>query len=380
MPKLPWKRGEADGEQPPISSYLQAQPVDYTSMPVVEEEGRFDAFRRMPAAARALVVLLPLLLIFGGGWAVRQFIFAAPTPVVAQPLPEVLAGEARVVNPSEIRVKGETKNIPDGAEINAYLVVDEEIADWADAETSAAAVEGGQIELSLRKDPTWAEQLPVTSVYSIEVSVASDPPVTTTYALVVPAPLADEFYGTLVAEAPTATPEPTKAPAAPTATPVAGPPTLVVGANASMIISPTLGSGVVGSPGDGAIYQPLLRTPDSQFFLVQEGETVGWLPVGNVTIDPQAASKVAVTTPAAEAVKAGPLFGKVFNGGNIRYRPSVSTGTVLGQMHAGETVTLKQRTADGQWYRVVAPAAEGWVSVTLLTIDPRVAANVPTAE
>ncbi len=66
----------------------------------------------------------------------------------------------------------------------------------------------------------------------------------------------------------------------------------------------------------------------------------------------------------------------VFNGGNIRSAPSLQ-GAVLGQLQAGETVRLQEQTADGTWYRVEAPATAGWVSATLLTVDPAVAAQVP---
>ena len=52
---------------------------------------------------------------------------------------------------------------------------------------------------------------------------------------------------------------------------------------------------------------------------------------------------------------------------------------MLGQLHAGEVVTLLERSNDSAWYRVQAPEAEGWVSATLLTIDPEVAKQVPTA-
>lgn len=66
----------------------------------------------------------------------------------------------------------------------------------------------------------------------------------------------------------------------------------------------------------------------------------------------------------------------VFNGGNIRTEPS-KRGSVLGQLHAGETVELLERTANGQWYLVIAPEATGWVSSTLLTIPKGLADHVP---
>jgi flagellar FliL protein len=52
---------------------------------------------------------------------------------------------------------------------------------------------------------------------------------------------------------------------------------------------------------------------------------------------------------------------------------------VLGQLHAGEVVTLLERSEDSAWYRVKAPEAEGWVSATLLTINPDIAKQVAVA-
>lgn len=74
----------------------------------------------------------------------------------------------------------------------------------------------------------------------------------------------------------------------------------------------------------------------------------------------------------------GELTATVFNGGNIRAEPATSAA-VLGQVNAGETVYLYERTSDGRWYYVGAPAAEGWVHSSLLTVDPTVAAQVPVS-
>jgi flagellar FliL protein len=92
------------------------------------------------------------------------------------------------------------------------------------------------------------------------------------------------------------------------------------------------------------------------------------------TAAPAAPTAAPTETPAAK------LTATVFNGGNIRKEPRVtnSQGDVLGQLHAGETVTLLERSTDSAWFHVQAPEAEGWVSATLLTIDPEVAAQVPT--
>jgi hypothetical protein len=73
------------------------------------------------------------------------------------------------------------------------------------------------------------------------------------------------------------------------------------------------------------------------------------------------------------------LSATVFNGGNVREQPS-TTGRVLDQINARERVALLEKSADGRWYRISNPrGVSGWVSVTLLTIDPNVARKVPVA-
>jgi hypothetical protein len=93
-------------------------------------------------------------------------------------------------------------------------------------------------------------------------------------------------------------------------------------------------------------------------------------PSPEVTTEPEPTATAAVT-----------LTATVFNGGNIRRVPEVTQNQedVLGQIHAGEVVTLLEQSANGQWYRVQAQEAEGWVSKTLLTIDAAVAEQVPKA-
>jgi Tol biopolymer transport system component len=68
----------------------------------------------------------------------------------------------------------------------------------------------------------------------------------------------------------------------------------------------------------------------------------------------------------------------VRNGGNVRTLPSKAGSSVLDQINAGETVVLRMRAPNGQWYSIVDPrSVTGWVWVELLTIDPTVAATVP---
>ena len=66
----------------------------------------------------------------------------------------------------------------------------------------------------------------------------------------------------------------------------------------------------------------------------------------------------------------------VRHGGNIRATPSLQ-GAIVGQVNFNEVVTLLEKTSKGSWYHIVAPAAEGWVSVTLLTMPRTIASQVP---
>jgi hypothetical protein len=76
----------------------------------------------------------------------------------------------------------------------------------------------------------------------------------------------------------------------------------------------------------------------------------------------------------ASAPVSGPTA-TVFNGGNIRQAPNAK-GQVLGQLHAGQTIALFEKTVDGRWYHVSAPEATGWVHASLLRIAPEVASQV----
>ncbi len=101
-------------------------------------------------------------------------------------------------------------------------------------------------------------------------------------------------------------------------------------------------------------------------------------PASVPTSAPDAPTVVPTVLPEPTATSTATLTATVFNGGNIRKEPQVSAD-ILGQLHAGEVVTLLERSNDSAWYRVQAPEAEGWVSATLLTIDPEVAKQVSTS-
>jgi hypothetical protein len=104
-------------------------------------------------------------------------------------------------------------------------------------------------------------------------------------------------------------------------------------------------------------------------------------PTAKPTTPPSPAEPTAAPVePTAAPVEptATPVFtATVFNGGNIRPQPQLGACNGCPQLHAGESVTLLEKTEDGRWYKVKAPNGEGWVSVTLLRIDAEVAKQVP---
>jgi hypothetical protein len=86
-----------------------------------------------------------------------------------------------------------------------------------------------------------------------------------------------------------------------------------------------------------------------------------------------AQAKLATPTPAVG------LVAVVANGGNVREAPV--SGRPLDQVNAGETIQLLAKTQDGDWLKVTyarnGDTITGWVSRTLLTIDPAVEQQVP---
>jgi len=75
----------------------------------------------------------------------------------------------------------------------------------------------------------------------------------------------------------------------------------------------------------------------------------------------------------------GGLIATVANGGNVREAPV--NGRPLDQVNAGETIRLLEKTNDGGWLKITyvrnGATITGWVSRTLLTIDPTVEQQVP---
>jgi hypothetical protein len=79
------------------------------------------------------------------------------------------------------------------------------------------------------------------------------------------------------------------------------------------------------------------------------------------------------------ATPEGALIATVFNGGNVREVPV--SGRPLDQINAGEIVQLLEKSEDANWFKITyarnGNTITGWVSRTLLTIDPAVEQQVP---
>jgi hypothetical protein len=379
MPKLPFKR-KADDES--LNAYIPTQMVDYTALPPIDEDSALAKFRRLPLMTRLGVIVLPLLLIGSAAWGVWAFLNAPEPVVAAPPPPAVTLTDARVVSRDAIAVEGSVEHIAEGTPASARLVAGEREIAWADASSGLGVISNGRVNLRLTKAEDAAALKPNVA-YSVEVVIGIAPDLLTERVdLMVPDLLREVFFGAEpAAVAPTATPRPTATPAPPEPTPApvveTGPPTIGILRDATLLISPTLGSAVVIDVDAGDRFAPLARSDDSRWFLLEQEGKVGWLSSEHAAIEPARAAEIASIRPAESGVNAGPLTATVFNGGNIRYRPSVQTGTVLGQLHARQTITVTGKTADGEWIHVVAPEAEGWVSVTLLTIDDSTLARAP---
>lgn len=386
MPKLPFKRKARGGEADQLAAYLPTQTIDYTSLPPIDEESALARFRRLPLPTRLSIVLLPILLIAGAAWAVWAILNAPQSTEAAEtPPPSITLTDARVVNHDAIAIEGTADHVADGTPVSAQLLDGEQPIAWADPTSTTGLVMNGQFNLRLTKAAD-APPLPERNTYRVEVTLGNGTEaLTAQQELVVPSLLREEFFAATVEATPAPSPEPTPAPSpeatpapSPEATPVpAGPPSVSTTAEATLLISPTLGSAVVTVVQPGTTFTPLLRSDDGQWFLVPQGERVAWLHRSQAQVDATRVNAIPSVRPPAAAVTAGPLTATVFNGGNIRYLPNLETGTVLGQLHAGQTVTVKGKTADGRWIRVVAPEAEGWVSITLLTIDEATLAQAP---
>jgi hypothetical protein len=102
----------------------------------------------------------------------------------------------------------------------------------------------------------------------------------------------------------------------------------------------------------------------------------------NATATIAAALTATAVAQQPSATPEGIFTATVFNGGNVREAPV--NGRPIDQVNAGETVQLLEKNQGGSWFKVSygrdGRNVTGWVSATLLTIDPAVAQQVPVGQ
>jgi hypothetical protein len=114
------------------------------------------------------------------------------------------------------------------------------------------------------------------------------------------------------------------------------------------------------------------RSRDGRWYRVlSHGTSARWVLAEAVAVEQGALGNVPVAPPIS-GVRA-----YVTNGGNVRAEGSLQ-GKVLDQVNAGEMLPVHAISPDGRWYQVTTPRnVTGWVSVTLLDIDPALAPWLP---
>jgi hypothetical protein len=129
----------------------------------------------------------------------------------------------------------------------------------------------------------------------------------------------------------------------------------------------TVGPRIVATPRATA-----RATPDDQ-----SGTATAQTPARST---PETSPTALTTAETAQPTTTPQLVANVINGGNVREGPSLQQ-PVLDQINANETVQLTGKTADSAWYQIInARGVQGWVSASLLQVDPSVAAQAPVTQ
>ncbi len=380
-----------------LDAYIPSETVDYTVLPPLENEEAETGLRRLPKPLFMALLVLPLLMVGLGTWALWGYFTKTPEPEVVL-TPSVAINSARVVSRDAIMVEAYSQNVADGTPVYAQVLDGEEPVDWIDTTTMSTTVRGGRIRLRLQKSDVELALDPQTT-YRAAVNVGEGTPVASAQSdIAVPLQIANAFYAvaTPTPVPPTRTPQPSATPSPgmePTRVPVAEPSlaplpvagndplTMDVKLTSTVLISPTVGSPPLGQIEAGTEVVPIKRSDDNQWLLVRHMDDVfGWLQAKDVAADNDTITRVRSVKPNPADIDNGQYKAQVANGGNIRYTPSVQSGRVLGQMHAGQTVAITGKSSDSVWYYVLAPDAEGWVHNSLLAISNDVAAQVPVVK
>ncbi len=136
---------------------------------------------------------------------------------------------------------------------------------------------------------------------------------------------------------------------------------------------------LLGIPLDVAADVPVDRTGPTTSTPEEEDEEPP--PADAETSTPEA-DEPAAAEPSVPTGGGEPLAGltaQVQNTGSLRDQPDPNA-EVLGEISAGESVELLQKTANATWFRIRSTqGVEGWVNSSLLTVAPDVMERVPIA-
>ena len=138
---------------------------------------------------------------------------------------------------------------------------------------------------------------------------------------------------------------------------------------ASIVVFSLLLALLIGGCGSLAAVPPESRAPTPR-----PTAAIATIPAPSSTVEPAAPTAMPARSPAADA----PAAARVVAGGNVRNLPTTKGSVVLDKVDVGETVLLRMRLPDEQWYSIVTPRGIiGWSWVGLLDVPPAVAAVVP---
>ncbi|HEU5088156.1 MAG TPA: SH3 domain-containing protein, partial [Roseiflexaceae bacterium] len=141
------RRGQAADVAPPVDI---GEPVDYTSIPYEEPTSLGDRFRNASPIVKALVILVPLLVI-GGLIALAMTLTPSDggTAIIPPPPPpEIAVTRAEVAGNGKILIVG-TTNLPNDGSIKASLLENREPFAWFNPETATTKPDNGKFTLTL---------------------------------------------------------------------------------------------------------------------------------------------------------------------------------------------------------------------------------------
>jgi flagellar FliL protein len=366
--------------------------TDYTSMAYEEPSGPFERFQRASPAVKALVVLVPLVLI-GAIAAVLLLVQPQPTgaPPAPTPIPQatLTIRRAEVAGTGKIVVEGESTYLAVGSAVTALLNDGGQEFPWYNKDTAIGQPDSqtGQIFITLDRISGAPVPQPDRTYEVVLIGTQLDGSVirSAPQQVIVLAPFSADFYQSSAA-APTATPtvEPQQEPTAtaevvaatpePVETPVesTAPLTGTVRVNGNIREEPNRQGTVLGQVSEGELVTLLARAPDGAWYRLEASEATGWVSATLLEV-PEAAASLPAEVPSTAQTAI------VFNGGNVRTAPNLN-GIVIDQINATETVTLLARNDEGTWYQIINERQiTGWVSATLLTVSLEARRDLPVS-